>query len=440
MIPNAGQSNFNPMNAMNRLPLLLILSLLASLGHRSNAATAQVYFPAGLAAVVNGRPIFDSDIREKMSRAVDVLRRQYTNNPAVLEQKLNEQQLDALERLIEDELILTEAMAAGRETTKEHLELFIQNLIQTRYSGDSNLFLNVLAAKGVTVEEFRERHRRDDLVAAARQEKVAAIPPPTPEQIEQYYHSHEKEFWVDESVKLSLIVLNKNPTNGQAAVEMQGKLAAEIHARAAEGKDFANLAQLYSQGSQAKQGGDWGWVERRVLRQELADAAFALKPGGLSDVIETEQACYILRIADRRPGGLKPMAEVQDEIAKTLQTQQRAAVINQWLTKLRAQGLIQYLGGGVGTERAQVKVVKIEIARVGVATVSDAVIRSHLGVKEGELVTQASVDHDIRSLYATGNFYNIRVAATPEAGGINLIYAVQEKPVLNDIQFTATKT
>jgi parvulin-like peptidyl-prolyl isomerase len=438
MIPNAGQSNFNPMNAINRFHLLLILSLLATSVHRSNAANAQVHFPAGLAAVVNGRPIFDSKIRERMSPTVETLRRQYTNNPAMLEQKLKEQQLDALERLIEDELILNEATEAGREVTEKHLDLYIQNQIQTRYY-DSNVFLKTLAANGTTVEAFRERHRRDDLIVAARQEQVAAIPPPTPEQIEQYYRAHEKEFWVDESVKLSLIVINKNATNGPAAVEFQRKLAAEIHARAADGGDFANLAQLYSQGSQARQGGDWGWVERRVLRKELGDAAFSLKPGGLSDVIETEEACFIMRVADRRPGALKSMAEVRDDITKTLQAQQRSAAIKQWLAKLRAEAFVQYLGGGVGTARSQAQVVAIEITHIAVSTISDAAIQSHLGVKEGELVTQASVDHDIRSLYATGHFYNIRVAAKTETGGIKLIYAVQEKPVLNDIQFTGNR-
>jgi len=53
----------------------------------------------------------------------------------------------------------------------------------------------LFTAHDTTVEEFRERHRQSDLVAAARREKAGNLPPPTTEQIEQYYHSHEKEFF-----------------------------------------------------------------------------------------------------------------------------------------------------------------------------------------------------------------------------------------------------
>ena len=37
------------------------------------------------------------------------------------------------------------------------------------------------------------------------------------------------------------------------------------------------MAGVYSQGAQRSQGGDWGWVERSVLRKELAETAFSLK-------------------------------------------------------------------------------------------------------------------------------------------------------------------
>src|ERR1019366_9045614 len=314
---------------------------------------------------------------------------------------------------------------------------YIRGLIETTYSGDSNLFLKALAAQGTAVEEVRERHRQSDLVAGATQEKVAVIPQPTPEQTEQYYHSHEKDFRVDESVELSLIVLKKNPTNRLATVESQRKDAAAIHARLIAGADFAAEAKLHSQGTRAQQGGDLGWLERKLLRKDLADAAFSLKPGGLSDVIETEEDCIIMQVADRRPGALKPLADVRVDILKTLQTQQRSAVISQWLGKLRAKAFLRYYAHESDvTARSQDRILEIEIKHIGVSTVSDAVIRSHLCVKESELVTQTSVDNDIRSLYDMGDFSNVRAAVQIATGGINLTYVMQERPMLTDIQFT----
>jgi outer membrane protein insertion porin family len=88
---------------------------------------------------------------------------------------------------------------------------------------------------------------------------------------------------------------------------------------------------------------------------------------------------------------------------------------------------------------SQNRVVKIEIKHIGVSTLSDSLIRSHLRGKEGELVTQASVDHDIQSLYGTGDFDNIRVSEAAVNGGSKLLYVVQEKPMLGDIQLTGNK-
>ena len=83
-----------------------------------------------------------------------------------------------------------------------------------------------------------------------------------------------------------MIVLNKTSADDTNTLE----LAREILAKIKDGATFAEMASVYSQGSQQHQGGDWGWVERSVLRKELADVAFALKPGQVSDVIDTPDA------------------------------------------------------------------------------------------------------------------------------------------------------
>lgn len=84
---------------------------------------------------------------------------------------------------------------------------------------------------------------------------------------------------------------------------------------------------------------------------------------------------------------------------------------------------------------------KIEIRHVGPPAASDALIRSNIRVKEGDTYTRTSVDDDVRSLYSTGYFYNIRVVTEPaEAGsGIKLVYAVQGKPVLSEIRIEGNK-
>ncbi|MGZ8940969.1 MAG: POTRA domain-containing protein, partial [Limisphaerales bacterium] len=85
------------------------------------------------------------------------------------------------------------------------------------------------------------------------------------------------------------------------------------------------------------------------------------------------------------------------------------------------------------------KIQKIDIRHVGPPAASESLIRANIRVKEGETFVRTSVDDDVRSLYSTGFFYNIRVATEPADGGINLVYVLQGKPILTEIEFEGNK-
>ncbi len=77
---------------------------------------------------------------------------------------------------------------------------------------------------------------------------------------------------------------------------------------------------------------------------------------------------------------------------------------------------------------------KIEIRHVGPPAASDAMIRANVRVKEGDTYTKTSVDDDVKSLFSTGFFYNVRVATEPADKGVNVIYVVQGKPTVSEIR------
>jgi len=85
------------------------------------------------------------------------------------------------------------------------------------------------------------------------------------------------------------------------------------------------------------------------------------------------------------------------------------------------------------------KIVKIEIKHVGPATVSDALIRANIRVKVGDVYQAAAVDDDVRSLYSTGLFYNVRVAVDRTPEGLVLTYIVQGNPRLTETRFQGNK-
>ncbi|MDX1950843.1 MAG: outer membrane protein assembly factor BamA [Verrucomicrobiota bacterium] len=76
---------------------------------------------------------------------------------------------------------------------------------------------------------------------------------------------------------------------------------------------------------------------------------------------------------------------------------------------------------------------KIEVRHIGPEAASESLIRGNIRIKEGDTYTRTSVDDDVRNLYATGLFYNIQVAMEPGEKGIKLVYVLQGKPVLSEI-------
>src|SRR5437016_9175197 len=97
--------------------------------------------------------------------------------------------------------------------------------------------------------------------------------------------------------------------------------------------------------------------------------------------------------------------------------------------------------GGLPLPAAQtgLLVEKIEIKHVGPPAVSDDLVRANIHVKPGDPYNPNATTDDIRTLKATGYFYNIRVAVERTDGGVKLIYVVQGQPVLSDIRFEGNR-
>src|SRR3954464_7690334 len=101
--------------------------------------------------------------------------------------------------------------------------------------------------------------------------KIPYDPTISPAKIQGYYDENKDKFKLQDQVKLKMIVITNRPNDSAfSSVE----LAREILMKIKEGAPFPEMAKVYSQGSQAAAGGDWGWVEKSVLRSELAHVAF----------------------------------------------------------------------------------------------------------------------------------------------------------------------
>ena len=234
---------------------------------------------------------------------------------------------------------LNDLKTAGYNFPESIIEQAVQDRIRSRYRDRATL-IKSLQEQGITYESFRQQIRDQIIVEALRAkngDKGEIII--SPHQIEVYYLAHTNSYQIEEEVKLRMIMLN---IPDPADTDQVRRQAEEILSKIKAGAAFSEMAGVYSQGAQRSQGGDWGWVERSVLRKELAESAFSLKIGELGGLIETPQAIYLMLVEDKRPAHLKPLNAVRSEIERTLITQERARLQKQYVDRLKKKTFVRY--------------------------------------------------------------------------------------------------
>jgi len=169
---------------------------------------------------------------------------------------------------------------------------------------------------------------QDQVLLTAHLSPRLAVPMgyPSDAEIASYYDKNKERFLSAEQVNVSTIFFLVLPAwSRDKALEDKIRLDAQrVAAEARKGSDFAELARLHSQDRPtADNGGSVGWVTGAQLLPELAQAAFKLKAGEISDPIRTQLGYQILRVNDRRPAVQRPLADVRAIVVQLLQNDYR---------------------------------------------------------------------------------------------------------------------
>jgi peptidyl-prolyl cis-trans isomerase D len=141
-------------------------------------------------------------------------------------------------------------------------------------------------------------------------------------EIAEYYELQKSERFTDpERVRARHIVVRIPPAADEAAKAAAKKRAEELLAKVKAGGDFAKIAKESSQDeATASKGGDLGSIARGRMEAPFEEAAFALQPGQVSDVVETPGGFHIIKLEEHLPGGVRPVDAVRDEIITALKT------------------------------------------------------------------------------------------------------------------------
>ncbi|MCD4830082.1 MAG: peptidylprolyl isomerase [Candidatus Cloacimonetes bacterium] len=210
---------------------------------------------------------------------------------------------DVLEQMVETRLVIQKAREQNytvdhdqvRELAQQQIDQ-IRNQFPTAEAFQQELQkagLNQADLRKMFIEMLTEERLKEQIIRNQISNRVHV----TEAEVEEFYRESRDQFpmrpAMDEIGIIQRTVKISDATRSEALATMY-----IVMDRLHQGEDFADLAKQYSEGPAAKNGGDLGFFSRGMMIEAIEDAAFSLKPGQLSEVIETVQGIHIIKLVE----------------------------------------------------------------------------------------------------------------------------------------------
>lgn len=248
----------------------------------------------------------------------------------------------ATQRVVEQKLLSQEASRNGIQPNEPRVAQMIQAIEQQ--AGGREALDASLAQMGSNHEQVMEMIREMDLVRSLIEQKISPSIQVSDEEVASFYADHPEMFANDAQVHARHIITAATEDADAATVAAAAAKAKKARERALAGEDFAELAREMSEGPSAPKGGDLGFVTREQMVQAFADAAFALEPGQISEVVRSNFGFHVIKVEEKRPAGTLPLDEVSDDLQAMLVQQRIGQEVGKMVEALVDKGTITPLG------------------------------------------------------------------------------------------------
>jgi peptidyl-prolyl cis-trans isomerase C len=246
-----------------------------------------------------------------------------------------------IEQMVGTRLLFEQSVAHKLTPTDEEVEQAYGTLRQ-RFQGTDEEFAKKAAENGLTIVDLKQGIRENmairKLVAQEIQPKIAV----SEADAQKFYNENSARMQRPEQVNASHILIGLKPGSTAADKAAAKKKADEVAAKLKAGGDFAQLAKENSDDPGSKvQGGDLGWFSKGQMVPAFDAAAFALKPGETSGVVESEFGFHIIRVKEHRPAGQAPFAEAKAQITNYLKESALRDALTKLVSELRAKAKVE---------------------------------------------------------------------------------------------------
>jgi len=253
-----------------------------------------------IAAVVGNQIILESELETQVQI---YLAQSGVTNPT--QQDFNRLKQDILEQMINDRLILVQA---EKDTSLRVSPTEIENALDQHLErlksqfGSEEGFIKQLEKENLTLKDLKRRYRqevRNQLLKDRLVQKRVAKVNVSSKAVKDFYEIYKDSIpQQPQSVHLAhiLLTIQLSPsTLDSLKIKLEN-----VRKEATAGVDFASLAVKYSEDPTAKTGGDLGFFQKGELDPEFEKAAFSLKAGEISGVVQSQFGFHLIKLEEKK--------------------------------------------------------------------------------------------------------------------------------------------
>ena len=286
--------------------------------------------PAGEIARINDTVVLRQELNREMKLVSLKLARQ---GRPVNEEQLKRYENDIRETLINRALLLQQSQEQGIDVKGSQVT---EALDQFKAAfKDEKDYQKALTEMDFTEAMLKEQMKNGLSIKTLIDKEVMPSVSVSDQQVRSFYDDNPDLFRKPEQVKASHILIQV-PENANAAKKAKALATIEaLKTRIDNGENFATLAMEHSEGPSKTKGGDLGFFDKKQMVPPFSEAAFALEPGQVSDVVETRFGYHLFRVTDRQAEQTMAFNDVKEAISTRLRKEQEGQKIDAYLKKLK---------------------------------------------------------------------------------------------------------
>jgi len=314
----------------------LILVAFWGVGLWSPAIAQDKTVPSEKAASVNGSIITTKQLGREMKQ---VQQRLASQGKQLTDSELSEIKKDLLESLINRELIHQESRR--QKISAEESDVAAQfDGLKKRFPNEAE-FNKALQQMDISEAEIKNQIRQElDLKAFIDKNFSQKISVSEPE-MRAYYDLHPDFFKQPEKIRASHILIKVDPQADSAQKTESRQQLEQVQQKIDAGEDFGALAKAFSQGPSSSRNGDLGYFGRGQMVKPFEEAAFALKPGEVSGIVETTFGYHLIKVFDKKPETTATFDQVKNKIEQYLKQEKIRKEIGELIEHLKQKAVVQ---------------------------------------------------------------------------------------------------